>query len=567
MYPVIVRFMRYSGGKMAAAGFAALVVFGVTGASALPPDPPANVAPSPDFNASCAAGPGVNDNSQACLAAALQAIDNARAKEGVGAMVLPTHFSTLSPDQQLFVLVNRERVDRGLPPFTGLVDELNAAAVQGAQRAGDPSVNQPSYAGSGWFGTSDYAGSQPSSLAADYFWVYLDGWGGSPANTPNIDCTGATASGCWSHRNGILGAFNSLPNLTLGAAFDATSSNGHQAWTLLLIGTEGQAPGYTYAWASALADTPGPGTGCGSAPAPPAPTGKVTRVAGDGRDQTAIAISQRSFPNPGSASAVVVAQDADFPDALAGGPLAVVRGGPLLITPKAALPDIVRAEIKRVLPAQQTVYVLGGTFALSSSIDDALTADGYTVTRIAGASRFETAVKIADALGDPSTVFEATGNGFADALAAGPPAAANHGVILLTQDAQQSDATAAYLSAHPGSHFAIGGPATAADPSAASIAGSDRYATAVKVTTAFFPTPKALGFATGADFPDALAGGPATARAGGGLILVPKCPPVPASVTNYLQSVTPSVTSGSLYGGSFVVTDDTLTQIEQSLGS
>src|SRR5579862_4686221 len=67
------------------------------------------------------------------------------------------------------------------------------------------------------------------------------------------------------------------------------------------------------------------------------PTIALTRVAGANRDLTAVASSQASFPTAGSAKAVVLASDGAFADALAGTPLAVQKGGPLLLTPSAGL--------------------------------------------------------------------------------------------------------------------------------------------------------------------------------------------------------------------------------------
>src|SRR5262245_20044119 len=54
-------------------------------------------------------------------------------------------------------------------------------------------------------------------------------------------------------------------------------------------------------------------------------------LAGADRIDTAIAVSKNSFPTTGSANAVVLARGDLFPDALAGAPLAVNKGGPLLL--------------------------------------------------------------------------------------------------------------------------------------------------------------------------------------------------------------------------------------------
>ena len=69
-----------------------------------------------------------------------------------------------------------------------------------------------------------------------------------------------------------------------------------------------------------------------------------------------------------------------------------------------------------------TVYILGGTAAISPAVANALVALGYGVTRYGGADRFETATIIADqGLGNPSTILEAAGLDFPDAVIAGPP--------------------------------------------------------------------------------------------------------------------------------------------------
>src|SRR5690606_10527730 len=61
---------------------------------------------------------------------------------------------------------------------------------------------------------------------------------------------------------------------------------------------------------------------------------KTDRISGDTRYDTAIAISQEGWK---SADTVVLATGADFPDALAGGPLAYQQNAPILLTRPASL--------------------------------------------------------------------------------------------------------------------------------------------------------------------------------------------------------------------------------------
>ena len=280
----------------------------------------------------------------------------------------------------------------------------------------------------------------------------------------------------------------------------------------------------------------------------------IERLAGDDRIATSIAMSQSSFPEDGSAEAVVLVRSDSFADALAATVLAEDRTAPLLLTGSSGLDDDVLAEIIRVLPEGETVYLLGGTAALDDSVEERLASWGYASTRYAGDDRYETAVVVAErGLNAPSIVVETTGLGFADALAAGAVAAHLGGAVLLTNGSSQSAATAAYLAEHRPDRYAIGGPATVADPDASGIAGTDRYETAVLSAIEFFATPELIGFASGADYPDALAGGTHIALSGGPLLLVPVSGDLPVSLTIYLDSLADDPPSSFLYGGTTAV--------------
>ena len=221
---------------------------------------------------------------------------------------------------------------------------------------------------------------------------------------------------------------------------------------------------------------------------------------------------------------MVLASDATYPDALAGTPLAVAKHAPLLLTTPSGLDPAIATEITRVLSPGGTVYLLGGDAALSPAIDSQVQALGDVPQRIAGSDRAATAVAIAGVLGDPPTVLLATGLDFPDGLSAGAAAASQAGAVLLTDGSAQAAETGAYLAAHANDTvFAVGGPAAGADPAATPLAGSDRFATAVTVAMKFFSAPTAVGFASGLDFPDALAGGAGIGAAHGPLLLVPAC--------------------------------------------
>jgi hypothetical protein len=141
--------------------------------------------------AACVAWP--IDNSPGCTKAALGEVNYARANEGVGALTLSAGWAGLSVDEQTFVVVNQERVGRGLSPYLGLSHGLDALARGGAVSGGDPNLPR------GAWGESIWAGGYNSVLLADYDWMYNDG----PAG-PNADCPLNGDGGCWGHRAAIL---------------------------------------------------------------------------------------------------------------------------------------------------------------------------------------------------------------------------------------------------------------------------------------------------------------------------------------------------------------------------
>jgi hypothetical protein len=214
------------------------------------PDPTRNVQPNPDFTRVCA-GNGVDD-SGTCINAALGAINHAHALEGVRPMVLPAGFAQLSTPEQLFVAVNLERADRGLPAFSGLTSGLNTNAQKGANDANDPPDPGSGYV----LDDAEWAGGSANGLDAVYGWMYDDGY-----NSGNLDCLHRGGAGCWGHRKGILDDFGSGPNLVMGAAIDTTGDhhggdNGGTSMAVTLAVAGAPAHSLQYSWSQVLAQLP-----------------------------------------------------------------------------------------------------------------------------------------------------------------------------------------------------------------------------------------------------------------------------------------------------------------------
>lgn len=262
-------------------------------------NPTRNIPPRPAYasNPACIASNDILSPARpACTALQLRAMDAARASEGVGPLYLPTNWSSLTPVRQLFVLVDLERVDRGLAPFAGLTVALDHIAQLGASPAGHPGaavdpVLPGSYSagpgtalaincvpsgagytcpGAGFPGDS-VAAEAMDPLAAVYDWMYEDGWGGTRSTTLNADCTSAGAAKCWIHRDDILGPYPTTAGFalttpagparqltakkptTLIMGAGNTTSGRFQADTAVFLAMIGPPPPFIYTWAQALA--------------------------------------------------------------------------------------------------------------------------------------------------------------------------------------------------------------------------------------------------------------------------------------------------------------------------
>jgi putative cell wall-binding protein len=91
---------------------------------------------------------------------------------------------------------------------------------------------------------------------------------------------------------------------------------------------------------------------------------QVSRLAGNDRYATSVAVSAATFPD--TAERVYLATGKNFPDALAGGPVAANGPGPLLLVPGGCMPAVVRDEISRLQPSR--LVFLGGTNAVSGAL-------------------------------------------------------------------------------------------------------------------------------------------------------------------------------------------------------
>lgn len=307
-----------------------------------------------------------------------------------------------------------------------------------------------------------------------------------------------------------------------------------------------------------------------------------TRLQGTDRIDTAIKQAQKGWPQ--GSSSVILARADDFPDALAGVPLASQLNAPVLLTASKELDPRVLSALKALHP--QNIYILGGIGAIGPEVTAALQQNGWNqanLIRISGESRYETAASTAIAMAATSlpslitkgtislaalpqtvslqnvpAVVLATGDNFPDALSIASIAGEKKMPILLTSSKElPSESLEVLKRLHPGKVYIIGGEGVissqieqelAPDLGISSsqikrLSGTNRYDTMTSVAQEFQGDIQNLSFATGEDFPDALAGAALAAHQNSTVILLPKTsinefPTLKAWIKGKLQSLT-----------------------------
>lgn len=255
--------------------------------------------------------------------------------------------------------------------------------------------------------------------------------------------------------------------------------------------------------------SPSPSVPHGGFDGDPATTGRVDF---DDPAEGAIAVSRARFDLEAEGATfdshrgpayVVLSRDDVFADSLAGAPLSAE--GPLLFTKRTELGAPTFAEIERVLPpdaAERRVYLLGGTVAIGQEVEDELEAAGLTVIRLAGTTRVETAVAVADEVhalfGAGSRVALARSTGpateptaqWADSVTGGAWAASEKIPILVTPSDALHPAVAEWIDAKSpaqvvmlGGEVALSAAVESAIPNALRIFGRERTETAAAIAT------------------------------------------------------------------------------------
>jgi stage II sporulation protein D len=253
-------------------------------------------------------------------------------------------------------------------------------------------------------------------------------------------------------------------------------------------------------------------------------------LAGNTRYETSTAIANQGW----SQSDAVILGRGDIPiDALTGTVLAKKFNSPLLLTTSSSVPQTVLDKIKSLKPS--TVYVLGGKVAISDDVIAQIEDTGAQVKRIAGETRYQTAVKIAEQITTSTELIITSGSSESpDALSIASYAAKNQIPILVTPSNGLPIDVKDYIKDHKISKaYVIGGTLAVSNnvvnemkalgiSNIERIAGEKRYDTSVEIANRFNFDLKNVFFANGDLFIDALPGAALAAQYNAPVILTQK---------------------------------------------
>lgn len=286
-----------------------------------------------------------------------------------------------------------------------------------------------------------------------------------------------------------------------------------------------------------------------------------------------------------SATNVILARDDQFSDALAAAPLSKKLNAPILMTGSSSLDERTLAEIREL--GAQNIYIVGGTVAISQSVQDSL--KGFNVTRLAGQQGYDTAAQISSNVGSDSThtVYLANGHAIPDAIAISAFAAEEGNPILLTdRDSLPASTIQALKNLNASNVVILGGTAVignaveqqlSAKYSVKRWGGFDRYDTQSIIFQNLLNTenPQSPLYFTsglvrqddvssGKPYADALLTAALAAKTGGFVAMLPKNT-IPSSLNYFLLFNKGYITKSAVVGNNSGVSQNLEQQLQQML--
>ena len=283
------------------------------------------------------------------------------------------------------------------------------------------------------------------------------------------------------------------------------------------------------------------------------------QIWGDTAIETAVETAKKAFEGQTSKNAVL-ATSGSFYDSMSSTGLAGALDAPILLTTQNNLSDATRDELKEL--GVETVYIAGGTAAVSDNVEKQLNELGYKTERVwghnAADTSYECAKKIAEIKGESACdkAIVATSGTFQDAVSMSGYAYANKAPIFLemgaatakdahlTADSIKTLTQGAYKNAHV---IVAGGTAAVSEESVQEIRdsgtydrywGDNAYETSAAIAENLYDGGQYAVVATGIQSGlglDALAGGVLAGRLGAPVLLVDMTITDESSKTNYYR--------------------------------
>ncbi|MGI8876940.1 MAG: cell wall-binding repeat-containing protein [Egibacteraceae bacterium] len=168
----------------------------------------------------------------------------------------------------------------------------------------------------------------------------------------------------------------------------------------------------------------------------------VVRIAGADRYETAADVAREAVRVRGGIgvsagrTTVLIASGQNAADAVTSSSTAFAGGHPILLVTQRTLPAPTRQALRDLAP--EGAVLLGGTATISATVEAQIRDLGIAVTRVGGATRFDTAERFAEFSVErfdqsDDQVVLTRGDLYPDALAGGPLAGKASAPILLTQ--------------------------------------------------------------------------------------------------------------------------------------
>lgn len=306
----------------------------------------------------------------------------------------------------------------------------------------------------------------------------------------------------------------------------------------------------------------------------------IQRLSGNDRYDTMGEIVEAAYPDT-NVGTVIVASGDNFPDALASSGLAGLANAPVILTNSYRLSARADGQISRLNPKK--VVVIGGKSAVSDSVVDQIekrVARDAKIVRISGDTRRDTANEIfaqakkqVDANWADDTAIIATGENFTDALSISAYAQKNKYPVFLSGKSGLDASTVKDIKGYGFTNIVIAGGSAAVPNSVIAqlksagvsesnivrLGGATRYQTSLEIAKYAYNNgalhPVAPVFATGENFPDALAGGVLAGEKGVPLLLVSPDTAVNHDALNWINSTHMFDNTAYVLGGTDAVSE------------